>query len=147
MLEHNDNAQWLRGSSLTSFAALLLTIKNYHFVFLLILRVSVRSVSCFVRERSAIGELWLAKLPNDRGRSRTQMLNKRTARIQWMKHPLKHTMQIVNEKGQYDHELSGWLVTDWYTFINHVAWLLSGAALLEGLNGQRHPDVMKTFEI
>jgi len=53
-----------------------------------------------------------------------------------MKHPLK---QIVNEKGQYGHELSGWLVTDWSTFINHVAWLLSGAALLEGLNGQRHP--------
>ena len=66
-------------------------------------------------------------------------LNSLRARIQWMKHPLKHTMQIVNEKGQYSHELSGCLVTDWYTFINHVAWLLSGAALLEGFNGQRHP--------
>jgi len=61
------------------------------------------------------------------------------ARIQWMKHPLMYTMQIVNEKGQYGHEMSGWLVTDWYAFINHVAWLLSGAVLLEGLNGQRHP--------
>jgi len=56
-------------------------------------------------------------------------------------------MQIVNEKGQYGHELSGWLVTDWYTFINHVAWLLSGAALLEGLADKDTPDVMKTFEI
>ena len=37
MLEHNDISQCLRGSSLTSFAALLLTIKNYNFVFKLIL--------------------------------------------------------------------------------------------------------------
>jgi len=31
------------------------------------------------RERSVIGEFLLAKLPNVRGRSRTQMLTKRTA--------------------------------------------------------------------
>ena len=31
------------------------------------------------RERSVIGELWLAKLPNIRGRSRTQMLTEGTA--------------------------------------------------------------------
>jgi len=30
-----------------------------------------------------------------------------------------------------------WSLID--TFINHVAWFLSGAAFLEGLNGQRHP--------
>jgi len=33
-------------------------------------------------KRSVIGELWLVKLPNDRGRSRTQMLTERTADVQ-----------------------------------------------------------------
>ena len=42
-------------------------------------RSAVRSVSCFVRERSVIGELWMAKLPDVRGRSRKQMLTERTA--------------------------------------------------------------------
>ena len=46
------------------------------------------------------------------------------------------TMQLVkvNEKGQHGHELSGWLGTDCYTLIKHVAWLLSGSALSEGFN-------------
>jgi len=33
MLEHNANSQWLRGGSLITFAAPLVTIKNYYFVF------------------------------------------------------------------------------------------------------------------
>jgi len=42
---------------------------------------AVSSVSCFVCKNSEIGELWLAKLPNVRGRSRTQMLIERTVDV------------------------------------------------------------------
>ena len=42
---------------------------------------AVRSVSICVCDRSLNGELWLAKLPNVRGHSRTQMLTERTASI------------------------------------------------------------------
>jgi len=51
-------------------------------VYLATLQTSaVSSVSCFVhdRKRSVIGELWLAELPNVRGRSRTQMLTEQTS--------------------------------------------------------------------